>query len=95
MSEFTGEELGARVSVIVVDTGPGRGPKLHRHPYEEVFVVLEGEATFMLGDERRTVKGGEVVVAPAGQPHGFSNSGDGQVRMVNIHVNERFVTEWL
>lgn len=24
---------------MVVDAPPGGGPKLHRHPYEEVFVV--------------------------------------------------------
>ena len=95
MTEYTGEELGAGVCVIVVDDAPGRGPALHRHPYEEVFVVLEGEADFTLGDERRVVRGGEVVVAPAGQPHGFTNSGDGQLRMVNIHVSPRFDTEWL
>jgi len=25
---------------------PGQGPRLHRHPYEEVFVVHEGQATY-------------------------------------------------
>ena len=30
--EFTGDELGAGVSIILVDTPPGRGPSLHRHP---------------------------------------------------------------
>jgi hypothetical protein len=28
---------GAGVSVILVDMAPGEGPKLHKHPYEEVF----------------------------------------------------------
>ena len=37
--EYTGEELGAGVCVIVVDAPPGGGPRLHKHPYEEVFVV--------------------------------------------------------
>src|SRR5436190_14249213 len=44
--ELTGDEIGAGVSVIVVDAAPGEGPRLHRHRYREVFVVLEGEATF-------------------------------------------------
>jgi mannose-6-phosphate isomerase-like protein (cupin superfamily) len=100
MSEFrgfetTGEALGAGVSVIVVDAAPGEGPRLHRHPYKEVFVVLEGEATFTLGDEQRVVTGGEVVVAPAGVAHAFVNSGEGRLRQVDIHESPRFETEWL
>jgi hypothetical protein len=50
--ERTGSEIGAGVSVIVADAAPGGGPELHRHPYREVFVVLEGEATLTLGDEQ-------------------------------------------
>src|SRR5688500_10695753 len=75
--EAAGDAIGAGVSVIVVDAEPGAGPRLHRHPYEEVFVVLEGEATFTLGDRRRVVRAGEIVVAPAGVPHRFVNSGAG------------------
>ena len=93
--EATGDEIGAGVSVIVVDSEPGDGPRLHRHPYEEVFVVLEGEATFTLGDQQRVVRGGEIVVAPAGVPHRFVNSGAGRLRQVDIHPRPRFETEWL
>ncbi len=93
--ERIGDELGASVSFIVVDAEPGRGPALHRHPYEEVFVVLDGEATFTLGDEERVVRGGETVVAPAGVPHRFVNSGCGRLRQVDIHPRPRFETEWL
>jgi quercetin dioxygenase-like cupin family protein len=46
--EVQGEEIGAGVSVIAVDSQPGDGPALHRHQYTEVFVVLEGQATFTL-----------------------------------------------
>jgi mannose-6-phosphate isomerase-like protein (cupin superfamily) len=35
------------------------------------------------------------VVVPAGVPHGFANSGDGQLRQVDVHASGRFVTEWL
>ena len=93
--EYTGDELDAGICVIVVEAAPGDGPALHRHPYEEVFVVQEGEATFTLGDEQRVVRGGEVVVAPPGVPHRFVNSGDGPLRQVDIHVSRGFDTEWL
>src|SRR5215210_8997062 len=50
-NEFQGYRHDAGVSFIVVDAPPGGGPKLHRHPYEEVFVVQEGTATFTAGEE--------------------------------------------
>ena len=65
-NEFQGHHLCAGVSLIVVDAPPGSGPMLHRHPYEEVFVVQEGTATFTAGDETIEAKGGQVVVVPAG-----------------------------
>jgi mannose-6-phosphate isomerase-like protein (cupin superfamily) len=93
--EMLGEQIGANVSVIVVDNAPGDGPRLHKHTYAEVFVVLEGEAMFTLGDEERLVRGGEVVVAPAGVPHRFVNSGQGRLLQVDIHEHPKFDTEWL
>jgi len=93
--EFQGHHYEAGISFIVVDARPGGGPRLHRHPYEEVFVVQEGTATFTAGDQTVEVKGGQVVVVPAGVPHKFVNSGEGQLRQVDIHASERFVTEWL
>jgi quercetin dioxygenase-like cupin family protein len=93
--EARGEDIGASVSIIAVETAPGDGPALHRHPYNEVFVVLEGEASFTLGATSRAVRGGEVVLAPAGVPHRFINSGRGILRQVDIHENPAFQTDWL
>jgi mannose-6-phosphate isomerase-like protein (cupin superfamily) len=86
---------GAGVCLIFVDAPPGHGPSLHRHPYEEVFVVQEGEATFVADGEERVVRAGEVVIVPAGVAHSFVNSGNGPLRQLDIHVSPRFDTEWL
>jgi mannose-6-phosphate isomerase-like protein (cupin superfamily) len=94
-NELQGYRLGAGISLIVVDAPPGGGPRLHRHPYEEVFVVLEGTATFTAGDDTIEVRGGQVVVVPAGMAHKFVNSGPGRLRQVDIHAEGQFATEWL
>jgi len=82
-------------SVILVHSAPGVGPKVHRHPYPEMFVVESGEATFRLGNEALVVGGGHVVVAPSGVAHGFTNTGDGELRLTAIHGAGRFDTQWL
>lgn len=93
--EFRGEPHGAAVSSIAVDAAPGEGPRPHRHPYAEVFVVQEGVATFTAGVEAIEARAGQVVVVPAGVPHRFVNRGPGRLRQIDIHPGERFVTEWL
>jgi mannose-6-phosphate isomerase-like protein (cupin superfamily) len=94
--EFVGAEHGdVPFSVIVVHSGPGVGPRLHRHPYAEVFIVHAGQATFQLGDESVVVAEGHVVVGPAEVAHGFVNSGSGELHLTAIHGAPRFDTEWL
>jgi mannose-6-phosphate isomerase-like protein (cupin superfamily) len=94
--EFVGaEHAGVPFSIILVHSAPGVGPKLHRHPYAEVFIVESGEATFQLGERQVLVREGHIVVGPPGVPHGFVNSGTGELRLVAIHAASRFNTEWL
>jgi mannose-6-phosphate isomerase-like protein (cupin superfamily) len=95
-AELQGKDHGnPGVSVIIVDAVPGRGPSLHVHDYAEVMVILEGTATFTDGDESLEAGAGNVVIVPAGQPHGFTNTGDGPLKQIDIHAADAFATEWL
>lgn len=88
--KFEGYRFGdVDVSFFLVDSPPGGGAVLHTHPYEEIFVTLEGEATFTVGDATIEVGAGQIVVAPAGVPHKFVNSGTGPLRQIDIHPNGR------
>jgi mannose-6-phosphate isomerase-like protein (cupin superfamily) len=94
--EFVGaEHTDVPFCVILVHSRPGVGPKIHRHPYPEVFIVESGQAMFQIGDQRLVVEGGNVVVSLAGEAHGFVNSGTGELRLTAIHGAGRFDTEWL
>ncbi len=90
-----GADHGATVSIIVDESAPGGGPRLHRHPYDETWVVIEGSLTFQAGDDRLAAGPGDIVVVPPETPHKFTNDGPGRSKMVCIHASPTFDTEWL
>ena len=95
-SEFEGNLYGdIEVSFILVDMQPGEGVRLHKHPYQEIFIIQEGTATYTVGTTRLEARAGQIIIAPAETPHKFVNSGEGQLRQVDIHLSKRFITHWL
>jgi mannose-6-phosphate isomerase-like protein (cupin superfamily) len=93
--ELVGEDHDVDACIIFVDAPPGRGPSLHQHPYAEILIVQEGEGRFTVGDEQRHAGAGEVLIVPAHTPHAFTNTGDGPLRQIDIHLSRAFQTEWL
>ncbi len=93
---FEGYRYGATsVSLHLTDLAPGQGPPLHRHPYEEVFVIYEGQATYTVGDTTLEARAGQVVLVPAGMPHKFINSGEGPLRQTSVHPTSHMIEEQL
>ncbi len=93
--ELVGADHGLGITVLFVDAPPGRGPRLHRHPYDELFIVQEGEATFTLDGDELRVGAGNIVIARANQAHAFVNSGTEPLRQIDIHLSASFSTEWM
>jgi quercetin dioxygenase-like cupin family protein len=55
---------------------PGQTQAMHTHADQDKFYfVLEGEGSFVVGEESQTVGEGFAVWAPAGVEHGVSNNG--------------------
>ena len=79
------------VSFFIIEAEPGKGARLHKHPYEEVFINLEGEATFTVDDETIIAGKGDIVVAPPNVPHKFVNTGNGILRQVDIHPASKMI----
>ena len=94
--EVEGEPYGAGISIIFNSTTKvGAGPRLHRHPYPETFVIRTGRALFTVGDQTVDAVAGQIVVVPANVPHAFKNLGPEPLESVNIHESGTFVTVWL
>lgn len=92
--EFEGKIFGTGASVMFYATEEaGRGPKLHRHPYDEIFIVRKGRALFTLGEEQFEAGEGSIVFGAANIPHKYVNVGTGLLEMIDIHVSGRFIQE--
>ena len=63
------------VSFFLVHNQPGQGPRLHYHPYDETFVVLEGRVQVTVGDESIDGGPGDIVIGPAEDRTGSPTSG--------------------
>ena len=95
-SEFEGYLYGdTEISFILVDMRPGEGVRLHQHPYQEIFIIQEGTATYVVGTTTLEARAGQIIIVPADTPHKFVNSGEGKLRQVDIHLSKRFITQWL
>jgi mannose-6-phosphate isomerase-like protein (cupin superfamily) len=90
-----GAEHGATISLILDNSEPGHGPRLHKHPYDETWVVNDGNLTFHAGDEQFDAGPGDIVIVPAHTPHKFTSHGPGRADLVCIHASPTFETEWL
>lgn len=92
---FEGAPYGSGVSFFLVNSVPGAGPGLHRHPYSETWIVRSGTARFTVDGEQVEAGPGDIVVVGAETPHKFVNAGSGRLDLVCIHSSPRMIQEEL
>ena len=73
----SGAETAGRYCLIDMIVPDGGGPPPHRHDFEEIFTLLEGELEFTFRGETETVRAGSTVNVPANAPHAFRNASRG------------------
>ena len=86
-----GTVLGCDATILFVSAEPGEGPSWHLHPYDEIFIITEGCASFTVGDEKIDATVGDLVMGPAHVPHKFHNSGSGTLRSIDIHLSREWI----
>jgi mannose-6-phosphate isomerase-like protein (cupin superfamily) len=92
---FQGEEHGSGVSFFLVNSPPGFGPGLHRHPYSETWIVRSGTALMTADGEEFEAGPGDIVVVGPETPHKFKNNGTERLDIVCIHASPTMVQEEL
>lgn len=79
----TGEDTDGKYATFEAIVPPGSGPPPHIHSREEEsFLVLEGEMTFYLDDQRIVAGEGTFLNMPAGSLHRFKNESEKTARLL-------------
>jgi quercetin dioxygenase-like cupin family protein len=77
-----GKDTAGRYSLIDMLVPPGGGPPPHRHDFEEMFTILDGEIELTSRGEKHRAGAGSTVNIPANAPHAFKNVSDKPARLL-------------
>lgn len=97
-----GVESGDRYSASIWWVDPGKpGPGAHRHEAnDELFYVIEGTMTFLVGDQHIDATSGTFLRIPAGVIHDFENRTADRAGALNVFIPGGFeanmpaIVEW-
>ena len=81
INRFTGAE---HTAVVYFEVQPGDYLPTHTDSAEEILYIVAGEGEAQLGDERGSVRAGDLAVIPAMVPHGIANTGDEPLKVVGF-----------
>src|SRR3954454_10324917 len=78
----SGAETAGRYTLIDMHVPPGGGPPPHRHDFEEMFTILDGEIELTFRGSSHRASAGSTVNVPANAPHSFRNVSEKPARML-------------
>jgi quercetin dioxygenase-like cupin family protein len=79
---ISGAETNGRYCLIDMYVPTGGGPPPHRHDFEEMFTLLEGELEFTFRGEKSTAGAGSTLNIPSNAPHAFRNVSNAPARLL-------------
>ncbi|MEO8738346.1 MAG: cupin domain-containing protein [Casimicrobiaceae bacterium] len=82
-----GEETASKYSVSEWWLEPRtQGPGPHLHPEDDLFYVIEGTMSVLVGDKWSDATRGTFVLVPGGVTHDFENRGNVRAGVLNFSV---------
>lgn len=79
---LTGEDTAGAYTLIDMVIPTGGGPPPHRHDFEEMFTVLEGEIEVTFRSQSSVARAGDTINIPANAPHRFTNAAERPARLL-------------
>lgn len=67
-----------------------QGPGAHSHPEDDVFYVIEGTMSLLVGEHWTQAVKGSFVLVPGGVIHDFENRGDTRASVLNFSIPGAF-----
>ncbi len=67
-----------------------KGPGAHSHPEDDVFYVLEGTMSVLVGEAWTHASKGAFVLVPGGVTHDFENRGSVRAGVLNLSIPGSF-----
>ena len=77
-----GRDTADTYTLIDMHVPPGGGPPPHRHDFEEMFTVLDGQVQVTFREETIVARAGQTINVPANAPHSFTNASDTPSRLL-------------
>jgi mannose-6-phosphate isomerase-like protein (cupin superfamily) len=77
-----------------------KGPPTHQHPEDDVFFVIGGTMSMLVGDTWTDAPAGSFVLVPGNTPHSFENRTDERAGFLNVTAPGTFeehmpgIAEW-
>src|SRR6201991_3001198 len=78
----SGHDTAGRYTLIDMHVPPGGGPPPHRHDFEEMFTVLDGEVRVTFRGQTIVAHAGQTINVPATAPHAFTNAAKAPARLL-------------
>ena len=70
-----------------------KGPGAHSHPEDDIFFVIEGTMSVLVGERWIDASKGSFVLVPGGTTHDFENRSDSRAGMLNLSIPGEFEPE--
>jgi len=78
----SGADTSGRYCLVDMLVPPGGDPPPHRHDFEEMFTILDGEIELTFRGKAHKASAGSTVNIPANAPHAFKNNSDKPARLL-------------
>jgi mannose-6-phosphate isomerase-like protein (cupin superfamily) len=89
-----GDETESRYSISEWWLEPHtKGPGTHAHAEDDIFYVIEGTMSILVGDRWIDAPKGSFILAPGGMPHDFENRSSGRAGILNVSIPGDFEPE--
>jgi mannose-6-phosphate isomerase-like protein (cupin superfamily) len=76
----------SQTAIMTLESGKSAGAKEGHKNSDQVLLLLEGELGGEVGEEKATLKKGDVLLIPAGVKHRFTNGGTMPAVTFNVYA---------